>query len=259
MNGRADSIIIAELSNWNGKAVKVPRAEIQDYISLDDLSKAGIYFLFCNEDDGSPSVYIGESEDILGRLRQHLKESFYWHTVVAFTGNDLNKALIRYLEYELVIDARDCGRYKVLTKNINKTKLKESQAATMAEFIDNVKLIISAMSYNVFAPLPKEAEKKIYFYCRNKSGALAKGFVSAEGFTVLKGSTVSKNIAPSFTADCDCKLRKRLEDGGIISGGVFKRNYEFKSPSAASSVVLGHTSSGKTDWKTEDGTTLGNI
>ena len=29
-NGTADSLIIAELSNWNGKAIKIPRIEVPD-------------------------------------------------------------------------------------------------------------------------------------------------------------------------------------------------------------------------------------
>ena len=29
-NGTADSLIIAELSNWNGKAIKIPRIEVTD-------------------------------------------------------------------------------------------------------------------------------------------------------------------------------------------------------------------------------------
>lgn len=33
-------------------------------------------------------------------------------------------------------------------------------------------------------------------------------------------------------------------------------DYEFNAPSAASAVVLGHTSNGNMDWKTEDGTKL---
>lgn len=28
VNGTADSLIIAELSNWNGKAIKIPRIEV---------------------------------------------------------------------------------------------------------------------------------------------------------------------------------------------------------------------------------------
>ena len=29
-NGTADSLITAELSNWNGKAIKIPRIEVSD-------------------------------------------------------------------------------------------------------------------------------------------------------------------------------------------------------------------------------------
>ena len=31
VNGTADSIITAELSNWNGKAIKIPRIEVIQY------------------------------------------------------------------------------------------------------------------------------------------------------------------------------------------------------------------------------------
>ena len=43
---------------------------------------------------------------------------------------------------------------------------------------------------------------------------------------------------------------------GTISDRVFTRDYEFKAPSAASAVILGHTSNGNVDWKTADGTKL---
>jgi predicted GIY-YIG superfamily endonuclease len=57
--------------------------------------------LFCQEEDGDDSVYIGEAENVLERLNQHLrdyqtgKEKYYWNTAVVFVGRDLNKALIR--------------------------------------------------------------------------------------------------------------------------------------------------------------------
>ncbi|MBQ2232161.1 MAG: DUF4357 domain-containing protein [Erysipelotrichaceae bacterium] len=43
---------------------------------------------------------------------------------------------------------------------------------------------------------------------------------------------------------------------GIIVDRKFIRDYEFNAPSAASAVILGHTSNGNTDWKTADGTKL---
>lgn len=42
----------------------------------------------------------------------------------------------------------------------------------------------------------------------------------------------------------------------MIVDRVFVRDYEFKAPSAASAVLMGHTSNGNVDWKTEDGVKL---
>ncbi len=72
VNGTADSLITAELSNWNGKALKIPRIEVAA-CNRDDITQAGVYFLFCKEDDGSDSVYIGEAENVKKRLVQRLR------------------------------------------------------------------------------------------------------------------------------------------------------------------------------------------
>ena len=152
-NGTADSLIIAELSNWNGKAIKIPRIEVAD-CKRDDINGAGVYFLFCKEEDDTDFVYIGESETVQDRLIQHIrdynaeKEKFYWTTAVIFLGRDLNKALIRYLEDRFVQIARECKRYNVLTKNTySRTVIKEAHIAAMEEFIDNVRVLINALGY----------------------------------------------------------------------------------------------------------------
>ena len=72
VNGTADSIITAELSNWNGKAIKIPRIEVQS-CNREDVTQAGVYFLFCKEDDESDSVYIGESENVNGKRKDARK------------------------------------------------------------------------------------------------------------------------------------------------------------------------------------------
>lgn len=161
VNGTADSLITAELSNWNGKAIKIPRTEVSG-CNRDDVKGAGVYFLICQEDDGTDSVYIGEAENVQDRLVQHLreyqsgKEKYYQNTAVIFVGRDLNKALIRYLENRFVEIARECGRYAVLTKNTYKnTVMKESQIASMEEFIDNVKILINTLGYKVLVPAPE--------------------------------------------------------------------------------------------------------
>ena len=97
-------------------------------------------------------------------------------------------------------------------------------------------------------------------FCKG-SGASAKEFVSAGGFTVLEGSTVSDHIVPSLETRGKTyfNLRNALVKEGIISDRKFTRDYEFNAPSAASAVVLGHTSNGNIDWKTADGVKLKDI
>lgn len=263
VNGTADSLVTAELSNWNGKAIKIPRTEVSA-CDREDIRGVGVYFLICQEDDGTESVYIGEAENVLDRLTQHLrdyqsgKEKYYWNTAVIFVGRDLNKALIRYLENRFVEIAKDCGRYAILTKNTYKnTVLKEAQVASMEEFIDNVKILINTLGYKVLMPVPKATDDTVYLYCKG-SGASAKGFVSAGGFTVTKGSLVSDHTVPSFEIRGKnyFNLRKTLIRDGVIEDRAFVKDYEFNAPSAASAVILGRTSNGKDDWKNADGVKL---
>lgn len=142
-DGTNDGVVTAELSNWSGKAIKIPRIEIRQS-TRDDITEPGVYFLLCEEADGKTSAYIGEAENIKDRLTNHIndynagKEKYYWATAIIFVGRDLNKTLIRYLEKRLVEIANESGKYGVLTKNTYKnTIIKESQKANMEEFIDN--------------------------------------------------------------------------------------------------------------------------
>ena len=162
VNGTADSIITAELSNWNGKAIKIPRIEVAA-CKRDDVTEVGVYFLFGKDDDNADIVYIGESENVKERLVQHIrdypdKEKFYWNTAVIFIGHDLNKALIRYLENRFVEIARKTKRYTVVTKNTYRnTVMKESQVAMMEEFIEDVQILLNTLGYKVLEPLVEEA------------------------------------------------------------------------------------------------------
>ena len=266
VNGSADSLTTAELSNWNGKAIKIPRTEVSS-CNRSDIKGVGVYFLMCQETDGSDSVYIGEAENVLDRLQTHLiqyqagKEQYYWNTAVAFVGRDLNKAMVRYLEHRLFEIARESGRCSILTKNTYKnTVLKEAHIASMEEFLDNIGILINALGYKILDPAPDAVEGTTYLFCKGNK-ALAKGFVSAGGFTVLAGSTVSDHTVPSLETQGKSyyRLRNDLIKEGVIVDGAFVKNYEFNAPSAASAVVLGHTSNGNVDWKTEDGTSLKNL
>lgn len=269
VNGTADSLITAELSNWNGKALKIPRIEVAS-CSRDDIAQAGVYFLFCKEDDGSDSVYIGEAENVKERLIQHLrdyqveKEKYYWNTAVIFVGRDLNKALIRYLENRLVEIARNSKRYLVLTKNTYRnTVMKESQIAVMEEFIDNVKILINTLGYKVLEPLLQAStdttipdEEELYICV---GGTSATGIVTTEGFVVRKGSVVNEKTSAKSLSAGMAKLRDKIFADGKVENLITVEDILFSSSSAAADFVLGYSVSGPRTWKTKNGRSLKDI
>lgn len=267
-NGTADSLITAELLNWNGKAIKIPRIEVSG-CKRDDIKGAGIYFLFCKEDDDSDSVYIGEAENIQERLIQHLrdysaeKEKYYWNTAVLFVGRDLNKALIRYLENRLVEIARTSKRYLVLTKNTyRKTVMKESQIAAMEEFVDNIKVLISVLGYKVLESMiqndsPSGQNDQILYL--NVGSAKATAMVTSEGFVLIAGSSVNEKTNMKSLSTGIIKLRNKHVDSGKVRDWKTTEDILFSSSSAASDFVLGYSSSGPATWKDKSGRTLKEI
>lgn len=269
VNGTVDSLIIAELSNWSGKAIKIPRIEVAS-CNREDIAQAGVYFLFCKEDDSSDSVYIGEAENVKERLMQHLreyqseKEKYYWNTAVVFVGRDLNKALIRYLENRFVEIARSSNRYTVLTKNTYRnTVMKESQLAVMEEFIDNVKVLINALGYKVLEPFSQadspESKMDDETLSLSTGSASAYGKVTTEGFVVFAGARVNeKTSAKSLSAGAQ-KMRQKFFESGKIENLVTAVDILFSSPSAAADFILGYSVSSPQTWKTKDGRTLKDI
>ncbi|MCD8301302.1 MAG: GIY-YIG nuclease family protein [Clostridiales bacterium] len=270
VNGTADSLITAELSNWNGKALKIPRIELSA-CDRKDLYQPGVYFLFCKKDDGTDSVYIGEAENVKERLLQHLrdyqseKEEYYWNTAVIFVGRDLNKAHIRYLENKLVDIARASKRYEVLTKNTYRnTVLKESQEAVMWEFIDNVKILINALGYKVLEPVLQQTSNNSVtiddetFYITVGS-AVATGKVTSEGFVVLKGTKINEKTSAASLSPGMTKLREKIISSDKVNEFTTTEDILFSSSSAAADFVFGYSVSGPKSWKTKDGRSLKEI
>lgn len=268
VNGKRNSLVVAELSNWNGIAVKIPRIEVGS-CNREEITQAGVYFLFCKEDgEEKECVYIGESDNVKQRLIRHMqdykagKEPYYWNTAVIFTSKNLNKTLISYLENRFVEIARASDRYKVLTKKTRQnTVIKESQMAMMEEFAAHVKLLMSALGYDGLYPyIPEspdgETSSKLLLL---ESGAfVAKGQITAQGFVLMKGAKISKVVANSLRKE-QIKTRNKYLESEAVKDYETTKDILFSSPSAAAVFVLGYSVSGPQKWKTEDGTLLKDI
>ena len=81
----------------------------------------------------------------------------------------------------------------------------------------------------------------------------------ADGFAVLKGSTIAASTVRSM-AESLIRLRNELINKGIIdSKFVFLKDYIFTSPSLAAAVVMGRNANGRTEWKTSENKTIKDI
>jgi len=266
IDGDPNGRMTGELSNWTGKAYKIPRIKVKDCVDRPDLTNPGVYLLFGKDETGKDLVYIGEAETVLKRLTQHLTQKDFWNEAVVFISKDenLNKAHIKYLENGLYEIAKNVNRYQIDNSTIpTQSSIAESDRAEMEEFIENIKILINTLGHKVFEEKREvktlQQQDQETFYISAARGADAQGEPTSDGFVVLKGSKVAGSTVPSITSNFK-RLRDTLIENGVIkeTNGIFEiaEDYVFSSPSTAAVIVLGRNANGLTEWKLKDGTSL---
>jgi len=264
IDGDSNGRMSCELSNWSGKAYKIPRIKIKDCADRDDLTKTGVYLLFGKDEEGKDLVYIGEAESILKRLNQHLTQKDFWNESIVFLSkdNNLNKAHIKYLENRLHDIAKSANRYKVENSvTPTQSSISESDTAEMDEFIEHLKLLVSTLGHKVFEEKREVKPKKDQniFYIKAARGADAQGERTSDGFVVYKGSIASDSTTSSM-ANSSLRLKESLIDNGdlqLVNGNyIFTEDYIFSSPTTAAVIVMGRNANGLIEWKLTDGKTL---
>lgn len=271
MDADPEGRMVCELSNWNGKAYRIPRGRVKDCSERQDLKSTSVYLLFGRAESSTakPKVYIGEAENAFSRLVQHVSEKEFWNESVVFISKDenLNKAHIKYLESRLHETASLAGRYEVLNANTpTRSSISEADQAEMEEFIEYVKILVNTMGFKVFEPLIKhestEQDLDNSFYVKGARGADARGKRTTDGFVVFAGSKVAIDTVPSFPKGFNTLRDELIENEIIVTQGdslILVTDYLFSSPSAAAAVVMGRSANGLAEWKDSSGKELKSV
>ena len=265
-DGNPNGRIMCELSNWNGRVYKISRNELGTFLERPDAENTGVYFLLGKDADNVDALYVGEAEKMLTRLKQHLRDTLYWSDCIVVISKDnlLNKAHVKFLENKFYGLAKSAGRSIVVNNTIPTcSSISEYDEAMLLEFMSNAKLLVNTLGYKIFDTIEdssiKQKDNQILFYIQAARGADAKGVIVADGFAVLKGSTIATSTVPSMTESL-VRLRSELIDKGIIDSEFhFLKDYIFTSPSLAAAVVMGRNANGRTEWKTSDHKTIKDI
>lgn len=264
IDGDPNGRMSCELSNWTGKAYKIPRIKIKECTDRDDLVSTGVYLLFGKDEEGKDQVYIGEAESIIKRLNQHLTQKDFWNETIVFISKDenLNKAHIKYIENRLFEIAKNANRYKIEnTVTPTQSSISESDRAEMEEFIEYIKMLVNTLGHKVFEEKReiKQKQKQDIFFIKAARGADAQGEPTSDGFVVFKGSKAASTTVNSMQQSF-VNLRQSLIDKGVLKMNgenyEFSEDYIFSSPSTAAAMVMGRNANGLIEWKLKDGKSL---
>lgn len=261
IDGDPNGRMSCELSNWTGKAYKIPRIKIKDCIDRKDLISTGVYLLLGKNENNKDLVYIGEAENVYTRLNQHLASKDFWNESIVFISKDenLNKAHIKYLENRLHEIATTTNRYLLENNCIpTQSSISESDRAEMEEFLNNILLLVNTLGHKVFEDKREKlnsSKNTELLYIKAARGCEATGEQTSEGFLVLKGSIVADSVTPSLSNSFKI-FREDLFKKEIIKDNQFTEDFIFSSPSYAAAIVMGRNANGLTEWKTADGRIL---
>ena len=268
MDGNDTGRWCARLSlTWSGVGYKIGHEDIKKSKDIEELHNPGVYFIFGrNDDEEYDYVYVGEGEDVINRiLGDHTfdKDDIYWKEAVIFTDPSPNKAHIQWLEHRFIEVVKDAGRYTLLNKDSGKkTKLSVPIEDALEDFVDNAKIIMVALTYNVFIPMPvpgskAKVVKDFFTYTFPDSIHQARGGFYEGQFWVFKGSYFSSDGADYLSKSVK-KLRAE-HSSKMDSKGQLKEDVHFGSVSTALSFVTGRSINGRDAWLNGEGKSLNEI
>lgn len=278
IDGKSDGRIKCTFLNWTGLIYKVPRTYLDECKNIEAMKNTGIYFLFGKTDDDENCVYVGQArirkngEGLLGRVQEHIKDSFYFTDAVMITtqNNIFGPTEISYLENKFTNLSIDADRYNVRNGNEpNPGTVTEEKESELLEFIEYSKLVMGVLGYKIFIPINNKDESvdsdDLYLYLSRRDAKTNREIKAtckrtSEGFVVLKGSDFCEIDADHIKNKTSIKniREKCINSGGVVDGKLIK-DYLFNSPSYAATFVLGKSSNGRTEWKDKDGVTLKEI
>jgi hypothetical protein len=267
VDGSPNGLLTAEIMNWTGHALTGPRTKLTELVQRPECGRTGVYFLVGPDPDNAmrPLVYIGESDDVGKRLKQHNRPEGqggkdFWERVCLITSKDQNltKAHVKYLESQLIAIAKQSGRCGLVNGTAHDyTVLPESDQADMAFFIEQVRIILPVLGFDFLRepastkPGTHSEQDAVFEMELPTFGVKAQASEIDGSFVVFKGS----HARPKWTAKNNGygnlydQLVKDEVLGEVVDGKrPFNQDYEFSSPSAAAAIVAGRNTNGRRKW-----------
>lgn len=284
VDGTARGLLTAEIVNWTGHVLTGPRSRLGDVVQRPEAARTGVYFLVGPDPESpiKPLVYIGETDNVAARLRNHNRPETnggaggrdFWERVIIVTSKDQNltKAHVGFLENRLLTIAREVDRCSLANGNEGRdTRLPEADRSDMGFFVEQIRTVLPVLGYDFLRDqrpppsepesMPQAAESPEFRFEVPRHDLAARGQEIDGEFYVLKGST-ARSDWKGAEGGYEPLFRQLVADGVLTKTGEgnrrFTRDTAFSSPSAAAAVVAGRSANGRMSWQVaETGQTYG--
>lgn len=273
VDGSPQGLITAEIMNWTGHVLTGPRTKLAELVQRPESKRTGIYFLVGSDPEGGalPLVYIGESDDVSTRLKQHnrTQESGgkdFWEHVWLVTSKDQNltKAHVKYLESQLIRSVSKSGLCRLENSTAHEyVNLPESDQADMAFFIDQLRTILPVLGFEHLrspeldssecskAIVATTTESPLFTFSLPTKGIKAQAKELDGQFVVLAGSSARGDWEGS-SGGYENLYEQLCASGVLTKTELGQRSFTtdtvFSSPSAAAAVVAGRSANGRKSW-----------
>jgi hypothetical protein len=160
-SGDPEGVRIIDRMNWTGRAYQVPRDRWAEIKNRPELNQPGIYVLLGYETDelgnDRPVAYVGQTDDIKGRISSHDIKKDFWETTFIFisTNGGLNRAHTTWIEWQLIQKAIEAKRCKLENAiQPNEPALIESEKADTRAFLNEMLRLMPVAGLQIFE-IPK--------------------------------------------------------------------------------------------------------
>ncbi|MCY4327900.1 MAG: GIY-YIG nuclease family protein [Rhodobacteraceae bacterium] len=274
VDGEASGLVTAEIMNWTGHVLAGSRSGLQAFMKRPEFDRTGVYFLTGPdpEDPETSQVYVGETDNVRKRLIRHSSDESkdFWERVCVVTSKDQNitKAHARYLEARLIAIARASENASVMNGTApSPIPLPEADESDMEFFIEQIRLIFPVLGFNFLRQYTGDAQTArttgadladgddipVFRLFGRKRGVEAHAQEIGGEFVVLKDSTAVAARSNKSDRSYAKRQMQLIKSGKLVKreGGIlmFSENVSFRSPSAASAVILGRSDNGRRSWK----------
>lgn len=261
--GDPNGIRQAEITTRSVRVFDVPRSELKLFTETPESTQPGLYFLLSDENgDGEPEVYIGESDSLRDRLKNHDSKRT-WDRVVAAvsTSNSWTKVHVQYMERQAISLAKAAGARQLGNSAAGYTShVPAPLVADCEEYLETIRVLVSTLGFS-FMEVPASKEEIADAEILSISGTTLKatGIYSSAGLTVFAGSQAAVVRKSETYPQIEARQRRLVEAGVLVEADghfVFTQDHVFKTPSGAADVIFGRNANGWVKWRAADGRTL---